>query len=349
MEDNLRPMTLGEILDRTAQLYRSNFLLFAGIFSVYAGVATVLGLLQIGLTEWLKHMHLAEQFLWVALTAAGVEWLLLFLLVGAAVAAISRAVAWVHLGQPASIRGAYASVLPRLGRYLWLMTVTAFVVWTPLALVYGGYMGVLLAFGKRLGAQAGGVAAANIDPNAATVAVAATGAFLLLLVPALIYTILMGLRYALALPACVVENLSAFRSLRRGIDLSKGARGRIFVLGLLVGAVKLALVLLTQVFVIVAAFKHRGELSSAIAALSQVVSFFTTAVLGPIYATGITLLYYDQRVRREGYDIEWMMLAAGLTPTPQPQVESGSASESRPTPEAAGIDEAKTEPEGGQS
>ena len=44
METTLRPLTLGEILDRTAQLYRANFLVFAGIFSIYAGVALVLGL-----------------------------------------------------------------------------------------------------------------------------------------------------------------------------------------------------------------------------------------------------------------------------------------------------------------
>jgi uncharacterized membrane protein YesL len=49
MESNLRPLTLGEILDRTAQLYRTNFLLFAGIFAVYAGVLLVLNLLQLGL------------------------------------------------------------------------------------------------------------------------------------------------------------------------------------------------------------------------------------------------------------------------------------------------------------
>ena len=37
METTLRPLTLGEILDRTAELYRTNFLLLAGISSVYAG------------------------------------------------------------------------------------------------------------------------------------------------------------------------------------------------------------------------------------------------------------------------------------------------------------------------
>jgi hypothetical protein len=36
MEPALRPMSLGETLDRTAQLYRSNFVLFAGIFVPYA-------------------------------------------------------------------------------------------------------------------------------------------------------------------------------------------------------------------------------------------------------------------------------------------------------------------------
>jgi hypothetical protein len=31
-----------------------------------------------------------------------------------------------------------------------------------------------------------------------------------------------------------------------------------------------------------------------------------------MYATGLTLFYYDQRVRKEGFDIEWMMEAAGM-------------------------------------
>jgi hypothetical protein len=45
METTLRPLSLGEILDRTAELYRSNFLLFAGISSVYGGILLVLSLI----------------------------------------------------------------------------------------------------------------------------------------------------------------------------------------------------------------------------------------------------------------------------------------------------------------
>jgi hypothetical protein len=55
MESNLRPLTLGEILDRTIQLYRTNFLLFAGIStpSMPACCAGAEPLAQIGLTSWL--------------------------------------------------------------------------------------------------------------------------------------------------------------------------------------------------------------------------------------------------------------------------------------------------------
>jgi hypothetical protein len=45
-------------------------------------------------------------------------------------------------------------------------------------------------------------------------------------------------------------------------------------------------------------------------------------LIGPIYSTGLTLFYYDQRIRKEGFDIEWMMQAAGLssqTELPAPQ------------------------------
>ena len=163
METNLRPLGLGEILDRTAQLYRENFLLFAGIFAVYCGVALVFNLLLIGLGLLLKALHMGAGLAWGTLVATGIVLLLLFLLFGAAVAAISRAVAWVHLGEPASIRSAYRSILPRLGRYVWLMTITAFVVWTPLALLYGGYFGAMAFYGHVLGAHAG--ATAPPDPH----------------------------------------------------------------------------------------------------------------------------------------------------------------------------------------
>jgi hypothetical protein len=118
------------------------------------------------------------------------------------------------------------------------------------------------------------------------------------------------------MPACVIEDLTAREAISRSIDLSNGARGRIFVLFLLIGVIKLGLVGITQAAFVVMVFKNHGQVSPVVSSISQVVAFFTNTFIGPIGGTGVALFYYDQRVRKEGYDIEWMMQAAGLTPPP---------------------------------
>ncbi|MGD0548250.1 MAG: hypothetical protein ABR991_10555 [Terracidiphilus sp.] len=325
MESNLRPLTLGEILDRTAQLYRSNFLLFAGISAVFAGSALALNLVQIGLSAVFSGNHPA---LWLSVTlwsVLGLKALFVLFLYGAFVAAINRAVSWVHLGEPATIRGAYESILPRLSRYLWLMTLSGLIVFLPIVLLYGGYFGTMAYFVKGFGTNPAAQQAAIANPQSMAIVGIASVIFILLLIPAAIYTILMSLRYSLAVPACVVEDLKARKAIRRSIELSKGSRGRIFVLALMVAVIKLVLLGVTQFFVFIAAFKHPGQpLGPGLLALSETIAFFTNTILGPIFATGITLFYYDQRIRKEGYDIEWMMQAAGLTP-PEPVIAPPAA------------------------
>jgi hypothetical protein len=304
-------MTLGEILDRTAQLYRTNFLLFAGIYAVYAGVVLVLNLAQIGLTSMLKGLALT---VWVPVLLgfiAVIEVLFLIIFAGAVIAAINRAVAWVHLGEPATIRGAYMSTLPQLGRYIWLMILTTFFICAPLVLLL---ILIPLVIFTVPGLSPGGFGSEVLEGLAIFVLV-------LFFIAWLVYAIIMGLRYSLAVPACVVENLKARRAIRRSIELSKGSRGRIFLLGLLIFVIQFALVMLTQVFFVVAMFKQPGHVLPAwMQASQQIIGFFTNTFLGPIWATGIALFYFDQRVRKEGYDIEWMMQAAGLVvPALEPQ------------------------------
>jgi hypothetical protein len=310
METNLRPLSLGEILDRTAQLYRSNFLVFTGIFSIYAGVALLLNLIQIGVGALLEKGQPPSKISWPLITAELVEWTFLVLLLGAAVAAITRAVAWVHLGEPASIRSAYASTLPRFGRYLWLMTVTGARAWLLFALAYGGYFLFALLYVRPRGLL---THPAGPNGERVVVFVVVTVASFLVILVAFVFGVLMTLRYALSMPASVIEDLPVLRAIRRGIDLSKGARARIFVLILLIGVIKVGLIGVTQASFIVMVFKNHGQVTPVVSAISQVVAFFTNTFIGPIGGTGVALFYYDQRVRKEGYDIERMMEAAGLT------------------------------------
>jgi hypothetical protein len=134
----------------------------------------------------------------------------------------------------------------------------------------------------------------------------------------------MALRYALAVPACVVEDLTARKAIKRSIELSKESRGRIFILWLLVLVLQIGLFAVSQIFFIWAAYKNHFVLPPGLSALQQIISFFTGAFVFPILATGITLFYYDQRIRKEGYDIEWMMRAAGLA-APAAQIVEAEA------------------------
>jgi hypothetical protein len=54
-------------------------------------------------------------------------------------------------------------------------------------------------------------------------------------------------------------------------------------------------------------------------------------LVGPIFPIAATLFYYDQRIRREGFDIEWMMSAAGMN-APVAGAESIAAEEPEERP-----------------
>jgi uncharacterized membrane protein len=128
----------------------------------------------------------------------------------------------------------------------------------------------------------------------------------------------------------VVENLSARKAIRRSVELTKGSRGRIFLLWLLVGVVWAGLFGLTHSFFFIYSAMHQNTLPIGLSILEQILTFFMNTFVGPILATGTTLFYYDQRIRKEGYDIEWMMQAAGLT---VPEAPLAEAAEPPPTAE----------------
>jgi len=335
MQTDLRPLTLGEILDRTAELYRSNFLLLAGISSLYGGILLFLSLLQIAVQRGLVAMHMNDYVIGATIVGTVVLWLAIFVTGGIAVAANTRAVGWLHMGEPASIGAAYRAVLPRTGRYLWLMTITYFRAWFPLVLIYGAYAALIFAYVKPKGMLAAHPAH-TVDQRALLIFGGATIAFLILLLVFGVYGIIMSLRYALAVPACAVEDLKARAAIRRSIQLSKGSRWRIFLLGLLALIIQLGLTGITQGVFIVLEIQHKRELPVWMTVLQQFLAFLTNTFVGPIYATGFTLFYYDQRVRKEGFDIEHMMQAAGMTGLPT-RVEGGSTLESAPVAEPGGV------------
>ena len=117
----------------------------------------------------------------------------------------------------------------------------------------------------------------------------------------------MLLRWTLSIPASVMENLGVHRALKRSSILTKGGIGRIFVMLLLVVAITVVIQYAIQIPMFFLLWKSRGvpTLSTQIAA--SLGGSFSGAFVLPIYSIALTLFYYDQRIRKEGYDVEWML------------------------------------------
>ncbi len=126
----------------------------------------------------------------------------------------------------------------------------------------------------------------------------------------------------MGMAVCVVEKKTAWASLMRSMQLSKGTRGRIFVLFLLIMVLSIAVSTISYIFAIlagaVAGLMGKGSTAAIVAAvvggvLYAVVSIGAQIVLQPVSWIALVLFYYDQRIRKEGFDIEWMMERAGMT------------------------------------
>ena len=258
MAVELRPLSLGELLDRTFSLYRRNFVLFASIVA-------------------LPHLVLlAVQFVGVGLgsakllvgPAASIPWALAVWAVSLAVAAASQgatviAVSHLHLGRPTSIAESFAGIK---GRTLYL------------ALIMIGYW---IGIGVGL---------------------------VLLIVPGII----LALMWALTIPVAVIEDTGLRDSVNRSAELTKGHRGRVFVLGLLVLVLWYAIYMVWEIPIFaVVGVMARGHRLLAVPIWAQIAipvgNFVSQCLVGPLMTIGFSLLYYDERVRKEAFDLQLMM------------------------------------------
>jgi hypothetical protein len=138
---------------------------------------------------------------------------------------------------------------------------------------------------------------------------------ILLVVPGII----LGLMWALTVPVAAIENTGLLDSLNRSAELTKGGRGRVFVIYLLFAllfyAVIMAWMLPVMMVIGLAARSHQAvgiPLWTQIA--FPVGSFFSQCLAGPLMTIGLSLLYYDQRVRKEAFDLQHMMATLDGTP-----------------------------------
>jgi hypothetical protein len=130
-EVDLRPMTLGEVLDRTFKLYKSNFLLFAGITAWPFLVLLVIniGIAGSGLGARPAAGSVPPSGMLPSVIAGGITFALLYLfLLGAAQAATVFAVSDLYLGRPTGLRDCYKRVGARAVRVILILLLTGLIV-----------------------------------------------------------------------------------------------------------------------------------------------------------------------------------------------------------------------------
>lgn len=159
MEVTLRPLSLGEILDRMFQLYRSRFLMFAGIASFAAGLDLVWKLMQTAGVRMVQY-HVAPATLGLVNSGFGLISLVVYIVVSAvAMAATSRAVSALYLGQETGIGQTYREVKQHWFRYVRLYFTASFLAWGPAVLIFVALIVLAAAvpamFGPGAGAGAG--------------------------------------------------------------------------------------------------------------------------------------------------------------------------------------------------
>ena len=303
------PMTFGQILDRTYRLMRKHCRLLLGI----ASVPTIALVVFTGALVGSMFAALGPQltsgsaipatppplFFGVILLFYPVILLVYALYLPAAFFAATQA----DRGVVVSLRQAYEVAWSRFGRSVWLMVLCMLYLVVPVMVI-----AVLI-----------GVGAALMQHGTATGAGPAYAFFLipllvLLYLGILVYSVLIMLRFAVAYPACIEEDLPARMALKRSASLTSGAKGRIFLVLLVVYAVVYAVeIVCILVLVAVAAIVAFVAVSAHVTVGSP--AFFILAGTGVLaylmvigvcillsyaaFTTALAVLYHDQRLRKD--------------------------------------------------
>ena len=282
---DLRPLSLGEILDRTFSLYRRNFLLFIGIAALPHLLVLVLNIAQTivlpglsGQSPAVKGQLYAGGSLWLIGLIA--QLLAYTLSQGGTVFGVSE----LYLGRQTGIRQSFAMMWGELANLFGVLVLNGALIFGPtfvcfLAAIIGGAPSLVL-----LG-------------------------FTLLLFPGFYF----ACRLMACVPAALLENIGPRTSLERSFLLTKGKVFRafvIYVLYLILIYAASSLLSWPFLFAIAGAQKDPGMLRVWVS-LTQVGAFIAQVLVSPVLTIAAAVYYYDLRVRKEAFDLQFMLNPTG--------------------------------------
>jgi hypothetical protein len=277
---DLRPMSIGDILDRTFRLYRSHFMPFFLVMLVVQATAYVLGLAwQLSFYSELRSLEQGPGAVGAAffgsfallLPIAFITFVLNQIGLGTLTAAVSAA----FLQQEVSMRQAFGAVRSKLGRLLGATMLNSLIIWVGLMLCI--IPGIYFALWYLLVGQV--VVLENLGPTAA-------------------------LRRSKELMRVKTDRgFAKHNYTKAGVILLIT-----FALGAVVGG------LIAVPFAILQAMsgpRHTPGPFDAMQLLQGVLTMTVQAAVAPVGRIAMILFYYDIRIRKEGFDLEVLASALG--------------------------------------
>jgi hypothetical protein len=304
----LAPLGAGDLIDRAVRLYRRHFTTLIRIaappviISAAGGVAVSIGWRELQATGSEASLALYVLMLIAGLVLWVVGMVLNVVVMGGAARNLVTHLLW---NQPVSARTTYANARARfwgllaaallIGTVLTLIFVVVFYVWMlVLSMVAIGVFMLPLPswFGVTLGVVCG--------------VVVTLGALWL-------FFLLAG-RFAYVPQVMLVEGKGVFEAVGRSLTLASGNAKRLMAMTLFsIFATYSALMILVVPLGWygylngIDPFMLSAEKWPAWYAISyEVVAQLSSILLAPVWMLGLSLLYVDERVRHEGYDIELM-------------------------------------------
>jgi len=322
----LRPMNIGDILDTTFRVYRRNFLLFIGITAllnipmillntsinfafgdVFEDYINFVNSTMFGsgsadaLNEFLSGDVLP--FVVVSLLVGILQIVVLQpVMIGALTQAVGRR---YQQDEPISVSGAYNLGVGRMAALIGATLVVALIFLVVFGLSFGCFIGIIVAMSAGAGqSESGSIFLAVF------IVFGIIGMFLL----TLLITAFFIVRLMFFPQMVVLEGRGPLDALSRSRQLVRGSFWRVLGTVILIS-------LLVQILVIIPGLIFGGIIGFVFSdpqdfaiqqSLSTLVGYITQILFLPVSIIAYTLLYYDLRVRKEGYDLQ--LLAQDYVP-----------------------------------
>lgn len=314
----LDQMSTGDVIDRSVRLYRRNFIPLVLIVSVptllgyFASVTFLIGYTQlIGNVEnpTANPMEGASLALMMVGMLGYPIWFFVLLFT---VSGLSRVVSdHIMLGEPVTFRKCFSAAKKRFGD-IFVMGLLSLVV---IVTLYFLFIFVVLIAALVMGLVTGVVAAAQMPPWVVGTIVT----IIVLLVLAVgIFILLYVLARVVFMPQIVmIEGYKAGHAIGRAMKLGGGNWHRVGAIMLFIYFISSSLffAFLVPAGIILYFFDLLSQeffLSPAWNVIYTSFSQVSNLLVLPLWVVSFTLLYFDNRVRKEGYDLE--LLAREVSP-----------------------------------